>query len=84
MRPIPEVKPLLREQMMLSFEVIESGKAIQICADDEGLRVLRKALERVTSAGHLHLRTIANGGNELNDANPWGQAAVGEVIITAA
>ena len=29
---------------MLSFEVIESGKAIQICADDEELRVLRKAL----------------------------------------
>jgi hypothetical protein len=44
MRPIPEVKPLPREQTMLSFEVIESGKAIQICADDEGLRVLRKAL----------------------------------------
>jgi hypothetical protein len=69
---------------MLSFEIIESGKAIQIYADDDGLLLLRKALERVTSAGHLHLRSIANGGKELDDANPWGQAAIGEVIISAA
>ena len=69
---------------MLSFEIIESGKAIQIYADDDGLLLLRKALERVTSAGHLHLCSSANGGNELNDANPWGQAAIGEVIISAA
>jgi len=68
---------------MLSFEVIESGKTIQICADDEGLSLLRKALERVTGPGHLHLRTVANGGKELNDTNPWGQVAIGEVIITA-
>jgi hypothetical protein len=47
---------------MLSFEVIESGKTIQICADDEGLSLLRKALERVTSSGHLHLRTVAKAG----------------------
>ena len=69
---------------MLSFEVIESGKAIQIYADDDGLLLLRNALERVTSAGHLHLRSIANGGKELDDANPWGQAAIGEAIISAA
>jgi hypothetical protein len=69
---------------MLSFEVIESGKAIQIFADDEGLSLLRKALERVPSSGHLHLRSVANGGNELNDANPWGAATIGEVIITVA
>jgi len=68
---------------MLSFELTESGKTIQICADDDGLALLRKALERVTGSGHLHLRTVANGGKELNDTNPWGQAAIGEVIITA-
>jgi hypothetical protein len=50
---------------MLSFEIVESGKAIQICADDDGLLLLRKALERVTSAGHVHLLSSANGGNEL-------------------
>jgi hypothetical protein len=69
---------------MLSFEIIQSGKTIQIYADTDGLLILRKALERVTSAGHLHLRSSANGGKELNDANPWGQAAIGEVIISAA
>jgi hypothetical protein len=69
---------------VLSFEIVGSGKAIQIYADDEGLRILQSALERVTSAGHLHLRTIANGGSELSDANPWGHASIGEVIITAA
>jgi hypothetical protein len=69
---------------MLSFEIIESGKSIQIYADSDGLLLLRKALERVTSAGHLHLRSSANGGKELNDENPWGQAAIGEVIISAA
>jgi hypothetical protein len=54
------------------------------CADNESLSLLRKALEQVTSSGHLHLRNIANGGNELDDANPWGTAAVGEVIISTA
>jgi hypothetical protein len=72
------------ECSMLSFEIIESGKAIQIYADDDGLLLLRTALERVMSAGHLHLRSSANGGTELNDANPWGQTAIGEVIISAA
>jgi hypothetical protein len=67
---------------MLSFEMTESGKAIQIYADNEGLSILRKALERVTSSGHLHLRSTAYGGKELNDANPWGKAAIGEVIIS--
>jgi hypothetical protein len=67
---------------MLSFEIVESGKAIQICADDSGLLILKKALERVSTSGHLHLLSSANGGNELNDTNPSGQVAIGEVIIT--
>ena len=69
---------------MLSFEVIEAGKAIQIFADAEGLSLLQRALEKVTSAGHVHLLSVANGGKELNDANPLGSAAIGEVIITSA
>lgn len=67
---------------MLSFEVVNSGKSIQICADEDGLSILRNALERVSKAGHLHLWSSSNGGNDLNDQNPWGQAAIGEVIIT--
>jgi hypothetical protein len=69
---------------MLSFELVETGKAIQIFADGEGLSLLQRALERVRSSGHAHLLTTANGGKELNDANPWGKATIGEVIITAA
>jgi hypothetical protein len=69
---------------MLSFEVAESGKAIQIYADREGLAVLQSALERVVNLGHVHLRSKANGGKELNDPNPWGNAAIGEVIISTA
>jgi hypothetical protein len=69
---------------MLSFEIINSGKALQIFANDEGLAILKKALERVTSAGHVHLLSTDNGGKELNDVNPWGKTAVGEVIITSA
>jgi hypothetical protein len=67
---------------MLSFEIVESGKAIQVYADNNGLLLLKKALERVTSAGHLHLLGSANGGNELDDANPYGQVVIGEVIIS--
>ena len=66
---------------MLSFEVAESGKAIQIFMGDEGLSLLRKALEQVTSAGHVHLLTKANGGRELNEVDPFGKPAIGEVII---
>lgn len=63
---------------MLRFEIIESCKAIQIYADADGLLLLRIALERVTECRHLHVRSPPNGGNDLNDTNPWGQAAVGE------
>ncbi len=69
---------------MLSFELIETGNAIQIFADGEGLFLLQTALEKVKTSGHVHLRTTANGGKELNDANPWGKATIGEVIITVA
>jgi hypothetical protein len=55
---------------MLSFEIVESGNAIQIHADDSGLLILKQALERVSSVGHIHLLSSANGGNELNDKNP--------------
>jgi hypothetical protein len=70
------------EETMLSFELVESGKAIQISADKEGLSLLRKALDQVSSAGHLHLLSAANGGKELNDITSLGKAAIGEVIIT--
>ncbi len=67
---------------MLSFEIIESGKAIQICADDEGLSLLQKELETARTAGHIHLLSRSNGGNQIDEANPWGAPAIGEVIVT--
>jgi hypothetical protein len=69
---------------MLSFELANMGRAIQILADDEGLATLIAALQKVRSgAGHLHLRSPSCGGRELSDKNPWGDDAIGEVIITS-
>ena len=67
---------------MLSFELANEGQAIQICCDSEGLATLIRALERVRTSGHLHLRTSANGRRELSETNPLGKPTIGEVIIT--
>lgn len=66
---------------MLTFHIERQGKAIQICCDDEGMAVLIKALEDVRTEGHLHLRTPENGGRELNEKDPWGIKAIGEVML---
>jgi hypothetical protein len=67
---------------MLSFELANEGRAIQIYCDSEGLATLAKALEQVRSSGHLRLLTAANGGRELSEKNPGADDAIGEVIIT--
>ncbi len=67
---------------MLSFEIVRSGKAIQIDCDSEGLATLIHALERVRQAGHVHLWAPSACGHELSDETPWGHKAIGEVIIT--
>jgi hypothetical protein len=67
---------------VLSFEVTESGKAIQIHIDSDGLAILQKALNDLKTSGHVHLRSRPNGGGELNHVNPWGKPTVEEVIIT--
>ena len=69
--------------MMLSFQVIDSGQAIQIACDQQGLATLIGALEKLRStADHIHLRTPSNGAHELSEQTPWGDEAIGEVIIT--
>jgi hypothetical protein len=70
------------EGAVLSFEMVNDGKAIQILCDSEGLDTLIGALDRVRTSGHLHLRTPSNGGRELSEKTPWGDDAIGEVIIT--
>jgi hypothetical protein len=67
---------------MLSFEIINGGRGIQIDCDEQGTAILIAALNRVQEAGHLHLLTPANGGRELNEQNPRGKETIGEVIIT--
>jgi hypothetical protein len=74
--------PVRVEVSMLSFELSNEGRAIQISCDSKGLAALIAALEEVRSSGHLHLRAPSNGGRELSKKNPWGKDAIGEVIIT--
>jgi len=69
--------------VILSFEIINSGRSIQIDCDRQGLEILIGALEKLRStASHIHLRTPSNGGHELSEQTPWGKEAIGEVIIT--
>jgi hypothetical protein len=67
---------------MLSFEVTNGGRTIQIDCDSEGLATLIEALEKVRSTGHLHLRAPSIGGHDLSDTTPFGKPAVGDVSIT--
>jgi hypothetical protein len=68
---------------LLSFEITDDGKAIQIHCDWEGLTRLRQRLDEfVKLGGHIHLRSPGAGGKDLDDLNPWDQPAIPEVIIT--
>ncbi len=69
---------------MLSFQVRPwfKGQGVQIDCDDAGLQRLIEALQEVQRAGHLHLRAPSSGGAELSDVTPFGQPAIGNVIIT--
>lgn len=69
--------------MMLSFQVTNSGQTVQIYCDQQGLEKLIATLEKLRgTADHIHLLTAPNGGRELSEQTPWGDEAVGEVIIT--
>lgn len=69
---------------MLSFQVTNAGKSIQVDCDREGLGRLISVLEKVKAGelGHVHLRAPSAGGHVLSDKTPWGKDAVGEVIIS--
>jgi hypothetical protein len=46
------------------------------------MATLVAALEKIRSAdGHGHLCTPSNGGHELSEKTPYGNDAVGEVIV---
>jgi hypothetical protein len=68
---------------MLSFNIDNAGKTIQLACDELGVATLLTALEKVrNSGGHLHLCAPSSGGHELSEQTPWGSKAIGEVIIT--
>lgn len=69
---------------MLSFQLVNENRAIQIDLDREGLEKLILILEkfRTEDSGHAHLRSPSAGGHFLSDKTPWGKDTVGEVIIS--
>ena len=72
---------VLIEAEMLSFQIIQSGTAIQVHLDEEGLAMLLSRIKDARRFGHVHLRTASNGGKELDEETPFGEKAVGEVIV---
>jgi hypothetical protein len=70
------------EGQVLSFELTNEGRAIQISCDRDGMMTLITALEKIRASGdHVHLLTPANGGRELSEKSPFGKDTVGEVIL---
>jgi hypothetical protein len=67
---------------MLSFQVQNSGRTVQIHCDDDGICHLINALTKLRGSGsHIHLWAPSCGGRDLADTTPFGETAVGEVII---
>jgi hypothetical protein len=56
---------------MLSFSIVNKGKAIQIDCDQQGIAVLLTALATLIGqrASHRHLLTPSNGGHELSEVS---------------
>ena len=71
---------------MLSFRLAESGNAVEIDCDAEGMSVLLRTCAELIGdhASHRHLRAPSGGGTELSDTTPFGEKALGEVIISYA
>jgi hypothetical protein len=67
---------------VLSFK-LSSPETIQIDCDEQGVRVLLEVLAKVREhGGHVHLCTPSNGGHELSETTPFGETAIGEVVIS--
>lgn len=55
---------------MLTFEIDNNGKSIEVHGNEEGLRFLivtKQKLVSMDKQDHLHLMTPSWGGNELTD-----------------
>lgn len=64
---------------MLSFQIIQFPNAtgIQVHIDEDGLALLLRQIESARKHGHVHLRTPANGGNDLDEMTPTGSESDG-------
>jgi hypothetical protein len=68
---------------MLSFQLTNENRTIQVLCDDAGISTLIEVLEKLRgSSNHIHLRSPRSGGKLLSDTTPFGEEAIGEVIIT--
>lgn len=57
---------------MISFQIKESGKTIEINIDDEGINILIDKLVSLRGSGsHYHPRAFGPAG-ELSRKIPWG------------
>lgn len=68
--------------MHLSFEIVNSGAAIQIYCDQAGLEKLLDTIKLAKQTGHTHIRASADKNSILSLKTPWDKDAVAEVIIT--
>ncbi len=67
---------------MISFELTNENRIIQVCVDDSGINALIRSLEKLRVSGsHIHLCSPPRG-KDLSDKNPWGTDAISEVIIS--
>ena len=68
---------------MLSFQIDDAGRKINVDCDAKGMAILLGALAKLVGerASHVHLWTAAAAGGVLNEKTPSGDEAVPEVII---
>jgi hypothetical protein len=66
---------------MLSFQITNAGRTIQIDCDDAGISTLIDILAKLRGS-HVHLLAPSCGGNDLSDKTPFGEEAIGEVIVS--
>jgi hypothetical protein len=68
---------------MLSFQIINAGRSIQITCDSAGASSLIETLKHLQlEGGHVHFLSNSNGGKELDERTSSGEDAIGEVVIT--
>jgi hypothetical protein len=75
------------EEIMLSFELAQHPgckQHIQIYCDNDGLTSLIETLVKFQQSGDSHIPLCAPsaGGKMLSDKTPFGNEAIGEIVIT--